>query len=126
MIKTKYVGNKKIDVEINGFTLHTDLPAAMKGDNSAPNAFDMFLASLASCTATFALLYLEKAGIKKDGISVDLDPVYTKEGVSSAKVIINVPHDFPQKDENGLKIMVEHCKVGKHINFPHEVVIVRK
>jgi hypothetical protein len=31
MIQTKYAGNKKVDVQIGGFTVHTDLPASMKG-----------------------------------------------------------------------------------------------
>lgn len=127
MIQTKYAGNKKVDVQIGGFTVHTDLPASMKGDNTAPNPFDLFLASFAACTAVFAMLYLDKAGLSKEGFDVALDPVFTKEGfMESAKVIVNVPADFPAQHEKGLITMVEHCKVGMHLNIPHKVVLVRK
>lgn len=127
MIQTKYSGNKKVDVEIGGFTVKTDLPASMHGDNSAPNPFDLFLASFAACTAVFAMLYLDKASLKKDGVSVALDPVFTKEGfMESAKVLVTIPADFPAQHEKGLITMVEHCKVGMHLNIPHNVVLVRK
>ena len=127
MIQTKYAGNKKVDVEIGGFTVHTDLPAVMNGDNSAPNPFDLFVASFAACTAVFAMLYLDKVGLSKEGVNVALDPVFTKEGyMESAKVIVTVPADFPANHEKGLISMVEHCKVGKHLNVPHQVVLVRK
>lgn len=126
MIKTKYTGNMKVDVETGGFTIHTDLPQSLKGDNTALNPFDLFLASFAACTAVFALFYLDKHAINREGVSVDLDPVYTKDGVSSAKVIVTIPQNFPVEHEAGLKAMVEHCKVGQHLNFPHEVVLIRK
>ncbi|MDR0291438.1 MAG: OsmC family protein [Elusimicrobium sp.] len=124
MIKTKYAGNMKIDTEVGGFKVRTDQP---DGDNTAPNPFQLFLASFAACTAVFALFYLDKYGISREGVSVDLDPVFNKEGlVSSAKIIVTVPHNFPAEREGGLKHTVEYCKVGKHLNFPHEVVLVRK
>ena len=124
MIKTKYAGNMKIDVELGGFTVRTDQPDA---DNTAPNPFQLFLASFAACTAVFALFYLDKYGISREGVSVDLDPSFNKDGlVGSAKVIVTVPKNFPAEREGGLIHTVEHCKVGKHLNFPHEVVLVRK
>lgn len=127
MIQTRYAGNKKVAVDINGFTVMTDLPASMQGDNTAPNPFDLFLASFASCTAVFALLYLDKAGLSKDGINVAIDPVFTKEGfMESATVVVNVPADFPEQHDKGLITMVEHCKVGMHLKTPHKIVIVRK
>lgn len=121
MIKTKYADNMKIDVEIGGFTIHTDLPQTLKGENSALNPFDLFLASFASCTAVFALFYLDRHGIERDGISVDLAPVYTQSGVS----IVTIPRKFPKKHEAGLKATIKQCKVGKHVNFPHEVILIR-
>lgn len=127
MIKTKYAGNMKVDVEIGGFTVHTDLPSDYKGDNTAPNPFDLFLASFAACTAVFALFYLDKHGLSREGVNVALDPQYTKQGLAqSAKVLVTIPQNFPQEHESGLKAMVESCKVGKHLNIPHEVVLIRK
>ena len=124
MIKTKYAGNMKIDVEIGGFKIRTDQPDA---DNTAANPFQLFLASFAACTAVFALFYLDKYGISREGVSVDLDPVFNNEGlIGSAKIIVTVPKNFPAERESGLKHTVERCKVGRHLNFPHEVVLVRK
>ena len=114
----------KIDVSIPGFTVHTDQPEA---DNTAPNPFQLFLASFAACTAVFALFYLDKYGISRDGISVDLDPSFSADGlVASAKVVVTLPKNFPADKEDGLKRTIEHCKVGRHLNFPHGVVFVRK
>ncbi|ACC97894.1 OsmC family protein [Elusimicrobium minutum Pei191] len=127
MVKTKYTGNMKIAVEVGGFTVNTDLPAAHKGDNTAPNPFDLFLASFAACTAVFALFYLDKHGLSKEGVNVDIEPAYTKEGmVDNFKVFVTIPETFPKEHETGLKTNVESCKVGKHIKPAHEVIIVRK
>ncbi len=127
MIETKYVGNMKVDVKIGGFTVHTDLPPEYKGDNTAPDPFTLFLASFAACSSVFALFYLDKHGLSRQGVRVAVEPQLTKQGMAeSAKVFVTIPQDFPQEHENGLKAMVEGCKVGKHLKIPHEVVLVRK
>ena len=126
MITATYVGNKKIDLEVSGFTVRTDLPQNLGGENSAPNPVDLFLSSLTACSATFAIFYLEKAKLGKEGVSLNLEPSFTPEGmIQSAKVTINIPKDFPKEHENGLKTAVERCKVGKHVTFPREVEIIR-
>ena len=126
MITATCAGNKKIDLEVSGFTMRTDLPQKLGGENSAPNPVDLFLSSLAACSATFAVFYLEKVKLGKEGVSLNLKPSFTSEGmIQSAKITINIPQDFPEEHENGLKTAVEHGKVGKHLTFPREVVIVR-
>ncbi len=126
MFRAKFTGNKKVEVEANGFKINTDLPAAMGGDNSAPNPFDTFLAAFTACTATYVLLYLDKQGLSKEGVSVEMEVLYNeKRDVENTVAHVIVPASFPVEKEAPLLAMAKHCHVGNHLNFPHDVVIVR-
>lgn len=127
MFKAKFAGNKKVEVESNGFIFKTDLPATLNGDDTALNPFDSFLASLTACAATYVLFFLDKHSINKEGISVQLAPVFNEEGlIQKADITVCVPNTFPADKEAGLIKMASHCKVGLHLNFPHDVIIARQ
>lgn len=49
-------------VEANGHVLTTDEPPALGGANAGPAPFDLYLASLAACTAITLRMYAEKKG----------------------------------------------------------------
>lgn len=49
-------------IEVGGHTLTADEPPTLGGQNSGPAPFDLYLASLASCTAITLRMYAQKKG----------------------------------------------------------------
>lgn len=126
MIIAEFTGDLTTEVTVGDFKVKTDLPEQLGGTNTAPTPVQLFLASYLSCTATTVLLFLNKRNMKKESVTLTLTPEYDeKQNIKSATIAINVPNDFPEKEEAAMIAFAKHCKVGAHVNFPHEVIIRR-
>ena len=97
--EVQFQENKKIDIQLGGFTVKTDQPTEDGGDNTAPSPFDLFLAGLASCTAVYARSFCESRHIPCQGMSLSLDPFFKEGAKRMEKVVItlHVPQAFPEK-----------------------------
>ncbi len=127
MITAKFAGNKKVNVEAEGFTVNVDLPKSMGGDDTAPNPFVLLMATLLSCSAIHLLGFIDKFGMKQEDFSLELIPGLDEKGdMAKAVVKVYVPADFPQDKENLLKGVIDGCKVGRHLKTERSVEIIRK
>lgn len=127
MPKAKSLGNKKLELEVNGFSIKTDLPKNLGGDNAYPNPLDLLQAALLACAATHVMMFTDKIGIDRAKISVELEPVFNESGeISEASIIVYVPADFPQDNEARLVSAVQNCMVGRHLKFPLNAVAVKQ
>ena len=48
-----FPGGKRVDAEYDGFTIKTDQSPKGGGEGSAPQPFDLFLASIATCAGSW-------------------------------------------------------------------------
>lgn len=126
-IKVTFPGGKKVNSEIRGFTIESDQPEAEGGDNSAPTPFEIFLASLASCTGITVLSFCHNKGIDTEGLEIDVDVEKDGDG-NATKVVtkITMPNDFPKKYEGAIEHIAATCKVKRHIDNPPKFEIVVK
>jgi len=113
----------KVEMNISGHAVCTDLPEKMGGKASAPTPVELMLSALLSCSASSVFFYLAKHQLPYDGIKISLVPVFENEMVSKAEITINLPASFPEDKKAGLLAFAKHCKVGGHLKFPYEVKI---
>ena len=126
MLEAKYVDAKKVEVRVNNYIVHTDMPREVGGDNSAPNPFEMFMASFLACQAVFAMSYVEKNGMKKEDFSFRAEPVYDDKGlITKMTTIVKIPSAFPADKEATFINVLKTCKVGKHLTFEKEILLER-
>ncbi|MBQ4493197.1 MAG: OsmC family protein [Elusimicrobiaceae bacterium] len=126
MLEAKYVDAKKVEVRVNNYIVHTDMPREVGGDNSAPNPFEMFMASFLACQAVFAMAFVEKNNMKKEDFSFRAEPVFDDKGlISKMTTIVKIPSDFPTEKEATFINVLKTCKVGKHITFEKEILLER-
>ena len=59
----RFPGGKKVDAVYKGFTVKTDQPRGEGGDGSAPEPFDLFLASIGTCAGIYALSFCQARGV---------------------------------------------------------------
>jgi putative redox protein len=125
-----FPGNKKVDAEYRGHTIHTDQPVAGGGDGSAPSPFDYFLASIGTCSGVYVVDFCRNRGIPLDGIRIVQKMIRDQENkmITGITLDIEVQPDFPEKYKGPLEKVVDLCAVKKHIvNAPSfEINVVTK
>jgi len=115
-----FPGNMKVDASFRGFTVSTDQPLSLGGENSAPTPFELFIASIATCAGIYVKGFCQQRGLTTEGIKLTLD---TKSNPSTGMVEditiqILVPSDFPQRYKPALINAAELCAVKKHLSNP--------
>ena len=119
-IAVTLAGGKKVQAEIKGFRIETDQPKESGGGGTAPAPFDLFLASLATCSGYYVLDFCQARGIPTDGIWVLLrvarDP--EKRMIGKISIEIKLPADFPERYRGPVVRAAELCSVKKHILNP--------
>ena len=125
-----FPGNKKVDAEYRGHTIRTDQPKLGGGDGSAPAPFDLFLASIVTCSGVYIVDFCKNRGIPTDNIRIIQNMVRDQEKkmITGITLDIEVPADFPEKYRESLKKVVDLCAVKRHIlNAPSfEINVVTK
>jgi len=126
VIKVSFPLNKRVDVEVDGFTIKTDQRVKNGGEGSAPSPFALFLASIGSCAGIYALNFCNSREINTDGMFLDLRAIYSAEEGRYTKMIIDLhlPEGFPDKYKGPIIKAMELCDVKKHIISPPEFEII--
>lgn len=125
IVSVTFSGNKKVDVEIGKTTVKTDQSPKNGGDGSAPEPFQHFLASIAACTAVYALEFCSSRNISMEGMSFrmicELDiklKRYTRMVLE-----LTLPENFPEKFKPAIIRSMDLCSVKRHIVEPPEFEI---
>ena len=125
-ITVSFPGGRKVDVDINGFTVATDQGVKSGGQGSAPEPSTLFLASIAACGGFYALAFCEKRDIPTQGLCVNMNLVKDAKG-NLDKITLNLalPEEFPDKYRDAIVRAVDLCWVKKQIqNAPEFAVAV--
>ena len=120
-----FPGGKRVDASYDGFEIKTDQCVDAGGDGSAPEPFDYFLASLATCTGIYVLGFCQNRDIPLDGISLtqSWDLEEKTKRLTDVRIAIEVPADFPENYHRALVRVANQCKVKKTLEDPPEFVV---
>ena len=67
-----FPGGKRVDAEHHGFTIRTDQPPKGGGEGSAPQPFDLFLASIATCAGIYVKGYCDTRQIPTENLGIEM------------------------------------------------------
>jgi len=125
-IKISFPGGKRVDAHFNGRTVQTDQPVEEGGEGSAPEPFDLFFVSMATCVGIYVLDFCQVRKLSVEGLGVRLraerDP--EKKLYTPIEIAITLPTGFPEKYRNAILNTANLCTVKKHILTPPEFHIV--
>jgi ribosomal protein S12 methylthiotransferase accessory factor len=124
-IQVSFPGGKKVDAKIGEFDILTDQSVKAGGNASAPEPFDLFLASIATCAGIFALGFCQSRDIPSEGMSLTMNYEHDnqKKLICRMTLRLNLPDAFPQKYRSGIIRAMEQCAVKKHLLDAPEFVI---
>lgn len=116
-IDVTFPGGKKVDAHINGFTVHTDQNVESGGEGSAPEPFDLFFVSLATCVGIYALEFCISRHINIEGLDVRLHADKSESSMLYDRIslLLTLPEGFPEKYRGAIVRAVNLCTVKKHI-----------
>ncbi len=124
-IEVNFPGGKRVDAKIGDVLIKTDQSKAHGGEGSAPEPFELFLTSLATCAGIYALDFCQTRGVNTDNMVLKMicerDPekkLYTKMSFNLA-----LPADFPEKYRKAITRSMELCSVKKHLHNPPEITV---
>ncbi len=115
-----FPGGKRADAQYKGFTIRTDQSPQGGGEGSAPEPFDLFLASIATCAGVYVKSFCDARRIAADGLGVEMRVERDAERRRIARLVLEIklPEGFPAKHRDAAVRAAELCAVKKHIVDP--------
>ena len=115
-----FPGGKRVDAEYHGFTIRTDQPPKAGGDGAAPQPFDLFLASIATCAGIYVKGYCDTREIPTAGLGIEMHVEHDHEQHRIGKLVLEIklPPGFPEKHQQAVIRAADLCSVKKHMLQP--------
>ena len=124
-IEVNFPGGKKVDGKIENMIIKTDQPIEDGGEGSAPEPFQFFLMSIATCAGIYALDFCQAREIETEDMALtmtcELDP--SGRFYQKLSIDLRVPAVFPEKYKKAVVRTIDLCSVKKHIINPPEFEI---
>ena len=124
-ITVTFPGGKRVDAHYGGRTVQTDQSVKNGGEDSAPEPFDLFFVSMATCVGIYVLEFCTTRDLNTDGLDVhlysELDP--DAKRYPEISIDITLPQGFPDKYRKAIWRTANLCTVKKHILTPPEFAI---
>jgi uncharacterized OsmC-like protein len=115
-----HLGGDQFEIAVRGHRIRVDQPETMGGEDSGPTPTELFVASLASCSAFYARRYLARHELPVEGLRVETSYVMgsSPSRVTSFDVRVHLPAGVPESRHPALLAMINHCTV--HSTLTHE------
>ncbi|MFP4086651.1 MAG: OsmC family protein [Desulfobacteraceae bacterium] len=120
-----FPGGKRVDARVDDMTIHTDQAVDNGGAGAAPEPFQLFMASIATCAGIYALEFCRAREISTQDMTLtmryEVDP---KKGIcDTLSINLKVPPGFPEKYKKAVVRVMDLCSVKKQMLNPPEFVI---
>ena len=124
-MKIHFPGGKRVTSTYKGFTVETDQPKSEGGNDSAPEPYDLFLASIGTCAGVYIVYFCESRNIPIDDISMTLHFERNEASHLMEKITldVNLPPDFPQKYKKAVIRAAQMCTVKRNLIQPPEILV---
>ena len=121
-----FPGGKRVDAHYDGRSVRTDQSVKNGGEGSAPEPFDLFFVSLATCAGIYVLEFCDARALNTEGLAVRLQAERDEERklFTPIKIAITLPEAFPDKYRKAILKTANLCTVKKHIIDPPEFEVV--
>ncbi|MDA0372629.1 MAG: OsmC family protein [Planctomycetota bacterium] len=113
---------RRVTAHVGGFEIHTDQSAAHGGQGTAPEPFDLFLASIGACAGAYISGFCAPRDIPVDGIRlVQSWERNEDQKVTRVSLRIELPESFPDKYRGAILRVVDKCSVKKALAEPPQI-----
>jgi len=120
-----FPGGKKVNAIYKGFTIETDQTKAEGGEESAPEPYSLFLASIGTCAGIYVVYFCQERGIDTSNIKMKLhfERDEEKHLTTAVHIHIDLPPDFPPKYKAAVVKTAGLCSVKRNILDPPQFTV---
>jgi putative redox protein len=119
-----FPGGRRVNASYGDIEIATDQSVENGGDASAPEPFDLFMASLATCAGAYVAGFCGKRDLATAGLRLVQHWDWDHEGrLANVTIRIEVPEWFPEKYHGALVRAANQCAVKKTLDNPPEFVV---
>ncbi len=120
-----FPGGKRVDARYKGFDIRTDQCLEDGGDGSAPEPYDLFLASIGTCAGIYVLSFCRERDLNTTGLKLSLEAEKNEQTRLFAKITLSIhlPADFPAKYAKAVQKAAGLCTVKRNLSDPPEFEI---
>ena len=114
-------GGDRYTVRMGRHTIAVDQPVEAGGTDTGPTPTDLFVASLASCTAHYAGRFLRRHGLSSEGLAITcaFDMATDRPArVGTISLDVLVPAGIPEPLDGRFRAVIEHSTVKNSIATP--------
>jgi putative redox protein len=124
-IRITFPGGKKVNAELGLHTVQTDQSEAHGGQGTAPEPFDLFLASLGTCAGIYVLGFCQARNLPTTGIELTQRNHFDEATHTLTRVELDVvlPDTFPEKYRVAIVRAAEGCRVKKLLSAPPQIAV---
>ena len=121
----RYQKGTRFEAQSRTHTLVVDQPESEDGTDQGMTPVELFVASLASCIAYYASMFLSRHIPDLTGLEVQTTWHYSDNPhrIGGMHFIISVPHVLTEAEKRGLLRTVEHCTVENTIKHNPSISI---
>jgi putative redox protein len=124
-IDVTFPGGKRVDATIGGMLIRTDQTVENGGTGTAPEPFQLFLASIATCAGIYALEFCRARELSSERMTLTMHCEWDekKHAIEKMTIDLKLPPGFPDRYRKAIVRVMDLCSVKKHILNPPEFVI---
>lgn len=111
------------DVRVRGYSLISDQPVTLGGEDEGPAPTELVVAGLAACAADAAAQWLAAHELPVDGLAVDADFTWSADGsrVERVEVDVHLPPGLEDRARAGVAEAIHRCPVRHLLMEPVRV-----
>lgn len=120
VIEVSFPGGKRVDARIEDVLISIDQSKKNGGEGSAPEPFQLFLASIATCAGIYAWQFCQTRHLATEGMALRMVCEFdsSQKRFSTMTLILTPPKGFPEQYEESILRAMDQCAVKKHIVTP--------
>jgi putative redox protein len=120
-----FPGGKRVVARIGDMLVPTDQSKENGGEGTAPEPFQLFIASIATCAGIYALEFCKLREIETNGMLLTMSCEFDEKRHSCERLNIDLklPTGFPEKYKKAIVRSMDLCSVKRHLIHPPEFVI---
>jgi len=122
----EHLGAVQFEIKARQHTIISDQPIDSGGDDEGMTPPELLLASLGSCAAFYAVDYLKRNVLLRDGVKVraTAEKVKGPFRVDNFKIEVEVPGGIEEKHMKGLDDAVHRCLIHNTLLHPPKIELV--
>jgi ribosomal protein S12 methylthiotransferase accessory factor len=124
-IEVTFPAGMQVNARIGDMFIKTDQKVESGGRGTAPEPFQLFLVSIATCAGIYALDFCRNRELSTEGMTLTMDCEFDAKGCTCRKLRIHLklPPGFPENYRRPIERVMDLCSVKKHIMNPPEFEI---